>query len=97
MSCALRAALFIAWMAVAVVPYALAVVLASAFVRGDAQRGRPRQLARGVEAGVAEAGNERGIEGFSGGQAHLLGHASGAEDLVEVALDRHRPKAGLTA
>ena len=32
---ALRSTLFIAWMAVSVVPYALTVVLASIFVRGD--------------------------------------------------------------
>ena len=36
MLAALRSTLFIAWMAVTVVPYALAVLLASIFIRGDA-------------------------------------------------------------
>jgi 1-acyl-sn-glycerol-3-phosphate acyltransferase len=36
MLAALRSALFMAWMAVTVVPYALAVLLASIFLRGDA-------------------------------------------------------------
>jgi 1-acyl-sn-glycerol-3-phosphate acyltransferase len=35
MLAALRSALFVAWMAVTVVPYALAVLLASIFLRGD--------------------------------------------------------------
>ena len=33
--CVLRSALFVAWLAVTVVPWALAVVLVSIFVRGD--------------------------------------------------------------
>ena len=55
----------------------------------------PSSLARGIEAGVAEAGDDDRVETFAGGQPHLFGNAGGAEGLVELALDRHRPEARL--
>ena len=41
-------------------------------------------LARRVQAGVAEAGDDDGVEAFTSSQLHLLGHPGGAEGFVEV-------------
>ncbi len=64
---------------------------------GDAQHRRIGQLTRGVEARVAEAGDDHCVEGLALRQLHLLGHAGRAEHVVEMAFDGDRPEARLPA
>ena len=67
------------------------------------RRGRPprrcpapagERLARGVQPGVAEAGDDGGV-GLHRRQHGLLCHAGGTEGVFEVAFDRLRPEARL--